>query len=329
MKTELELRHLRAFVTVVETGAHARAARELGISQSTVSETLSALERTLGVAVFLKGAKRSMPTRAGEALLPYARRMLALSSELVTELGKVSSNVSATLVVAAVESLSTYVLPSPLAVLRAHWPSARLQVIAATCPEIRESVATGKSDLGFVIETDTAVDDRSIVAKIRLVIVASPAHPLAGRNATPEQLRAYDFYMSDAVGDYYQVLRQLFDVVQMPLPRTQALGTVEGVKRGIVVGGMALGLLPEHAVAQDLLEGVLAEVAVRPNLQGLVMRVIRSPENVSSPMVDELLELVRDSRLNTGMLTLPKDRDRSAAAVSAAVRTAKVRQAAT
>jgi hypothetical protein len=39
VRTELELRHLRVFVTVVETGGHTRAARSLGVSQSTVSET--------------------------------------------------------------------------------------------------------------------------------------------------------------------------------------------------------------------------------------------------------------------------------------------------
>ncbi len=57
MKTELELRHLRVFAAVVDAGTHTRAARALGISQSTVSETLSALERTLGVELFRKAGK--------------------------------------------------------------------------------------------------------------------------------------------------------------------------------------------------------------------------------------------------------------------------------
>ena len=58
--------------------------------------------------------------------------MLALASECVTELAKVSTNVSATLVVAAVESLSAYVLPSPLAALRTRWPKARFEVVSGT-----------------------------------------------------------------------------------------------------------------------------------------------------------------------------------------------------
>ena len=69
MKTELELRHLRVFAAVVDAGTHTRAARALGMSQSTVSETLSALERTLGVALLLKGSKGALAlTPSGEVL---------------------------------------------------------------------------------------------------------------------------------------------------------------------------------------------------------------------------------------------------------------------
>lgn len=295
MKTELELRHLRVFVSVVESGAYTRAARMLDISQSTVSETLSSLERTLGTAVFRKGAKGSTLTPAGEALLPYARRMLALTSELVAELASVTTSVSSTLVVVAVESLSTYVLPSRLATLRARWPNARLEVVTGTCNEIRERVAARTCDLGLMLEVESGIDDDSILARTRLVIVASPAHPFANRRVSSDQLRTCDFYMSDAAGDYHKVLRQHFEDAQTPLPRTQALGTVEGVKRGILTGETALGLLPAHAVEQELRDGVLSEVTASPPLQGLAMRAIVSPGVPFSPMVDALIEDLRAS----------------------------------
>ena len=299
MKTELELRQLRVFVAVVEQGSHARAARTLGISQSTISETLSALERTLGTPIFRKANKGSMLTPTGEALLPHARRMIALSSELVADLAKVSTDVSATLVVAAVESLSAYVLPGPLAALRERWPKARLEVVTGICSEIRESVAGGKCDLGLILEADAGVEDSSILAKTRLVIFGSPAHPFANRSASPDHLGSCDFYMSDAAGDYHQVLRQYFEAAQTPLPKTQALGTVEGVKRGILAGGNALGLLPAHAVARELRDGELAEVRVSPSLRGLAMRAVLST-GATSPITDDLLRSLRDSTLRSG-----------------------------
>src|SRR5262249_11508522 len=250
VKSELELRHLRAFVAVVDTGGHTRAARSLGVSQSTVSETLIALERALGTELFRKGAKGATLTRSGEAVLPYARRILALTSELVGHLASVTTEVKATLAVAAVESISTYVLPPRLAALREKWPSVRLEVATGVCTEIRESVAAGKSDLGLVLEGDAGQRDDSVLTTARLVIFGGPKHPLAGTKASADELRLCDFYMSDAAGDYHQALRHHFEAAQLPQPRTQALGTVEGVKRGILAGGAALGLLPAHAVKQ-------------------------------------------------------------------------------
>jgi DNA-binding transcriptional LysR family regulator len=296
VKTELELRHLRVFMTVVETGPHTHAARALGLSQSTVSETLTALERALGMPVFHKGRKGPSLTPTGEALLPYARRILALTSELVGELATVSMQVNATLVVAAVESLSAYVLPSRLAALRARWPKARLEVVTATCPEIRDSVAAGKCDLGLTLEADRGIDDDSVLAEGRLVIVGAPSHPFAKRTASPHQLPHGDFYTSDASGDYHQMLRQYFEVAELPAPRTQSLGTYEGVKRGILAGGTALGLVPAHAVATELRDAVLSEIVMTPALPKLVMRAVFA-QTPASPMVDELVSSLRDSLL--------------------------------
>jgi DNA-binding transcriptional LysR family regulator len=297
VRTELELRHLRVFVTVVETGGHTRAARSLGVSQSTVSETLISLERSLGAELFRKNTRGVALSRSGEALLPYARRMLALSGELAARIAGVTSEVKATLAVAAVESISTYVLPTRLAALREKWPRVSIEVATRVCAEIRDSVAAGQSDLGLVLEVDAGQPDDTVLTPARLVILAAPAHPLAGRKASAEALRRHDFYMSDAAGDYHQVLRRHFEAAEVPPPRMQALGTVEGVKRGILSGGEALGLLPAHAVQQELAAGMLAEVRVSRPLPGLVLRAVLGPESADSPIVEDLVRGLRGLKL--------------------------------
>jgi DNA-binding transcriptional LysR family regulator len=303
MKTELELRHLRVFAAVVDAGTHTRAARTLGISQSTVSETLSALERTLGVGLFRKAAKGMALTPSGEILLAYAQRMFVLTSELVGALADASSEVKATLVVSAVESVGAYVLPSRLAALRARWPAVRVEVLTGSCEEIRDRVAQGESDVGLVLEPETGPGVGAILAKARLLILGAPTHPLARRGATAEQLRHCDFYMCDASGNYHQALRQLFDGAQVPAPRMQAIGTIEGVKRGVLAGGTALGLLPEHAVEPELRDGVLTEVRVRPALPSVVLRAVLAPGAPRSPVVEELLDSLRGSPRRGLLLT--------------------------
>jgi DNA-binding transcriptional LysR family regulator len=103
--------------------------------------------------------------------------------------------------------------------------------------------------------------------------------------------------MSDAAGDYHQALRRFFGAAELPQPRTHPLGTVEAVKRGILAGGTALGLLPAHAVKQELAAGALAEVRVRPPLPGLVLRAVLGPGSANSPLVEELVRSLRDLAL--------------------------------
>ena len=56
----------------------------------------------------------------------------------------------------------------------------------------------------------------------------------------------------------------------------------------------ALGLLPEHAVAQELREGMLAEVRLTPQLAPLVLRPVLGVGK-SSPLIEDLLESLRGS----------------------------------
>ena len=296
MKTELELRHLRVFAAVVEAGTHTRAARALGLSQSTVSETLTAIERALGVELFRKAARGTLAlTPSGEVLLKYSRQMFALSSELAGALASSSKGVKATLVVSAVESIGAYVLPSRLADLRARWPAVRVEVLTGSCREIRERVATGESDLGLVLEPEAGPDEGAILAKARLLILGAPSHPLSRGIAAVDELRRCDFYMCDAGGNYHQALKQHFEAAGARAPRMQAMGTIEGVKRGILAGGTTLGLLPEHAVETELRDRVLAEVRVRPALPRVVLRAVMAPDALSSPVVEDLIETLRGS----------------------------------
>jgi len=305
VKTELELRHLRVFAAVVDASTHTRAARALGLSQSTVSETLSALERAVGVELFRKAARGALAlTPSGEVLLGYARRMSALSNELVDALARASSDVKATLVVSAVESIGAYVLPQRLALLRARWPAVRVEVLTGSCADIRERVTAGESDLGLVLEPETGpvTGASETLAKARLLILGAPTHPMTRGQARPEDLRRCDFYMCDAAGNYHQALLRYFEAAGVEAPRMQAMGTIEGVKCSVLAGGTALGLLPEHAVESELRDGLLAEVRIAKALPFVVLRAVTAPGAPHSPVVDDLIDALRGSP-HSGRLT--------------------------
>ena len=72
----LELRHLRALVAVAEVQTFTDAAIALGTSQASISRSVAALERALGVRVFLRTTRSVSPTAAGKRIIEHARRVL-------------------------------------------------------------------------------------------------------------------------------------------------------------------------------------------------------------------------------------------------------------
>ena len=85
MQGQLELKHLRCLVAIVDTGSFTDAAIELGVSQAAVSRTLLALEEILGVRVLHRTSRSVTATTAGVQVLARARRLLADADDLVRD----------------------------------------------------------------------------------------------------------------------------------------------------------------------------------------------------------------------------------------------------
>jgi DNA-binding transcriptional LysR family regulator len=82
---DLELRHLRCLVAIVDSGTFTDAAIELGISQAAVSRSLMTLEHVLGVRLLHRTSRNITPTTAGVQALAHARQILAAADNLVAE----------------------------------------------------------------------------------------------------------------------------------------------------------------------------------------------------------------------------------------------------
>jgi DNA-binding transcriptional LysR family regulator len=82
---DLELRHLRCLVAIVDSGTFTDAAIELGISQAAASRNLMALEQVLGVRLLHRTSRTITPTTAGVHVLAHARQVLAAAGNLVAE----------------------------------------------------------------------------------------------------------------------------------------------------------------------------------------------------------------------------------------------------
>jgi molybdate transport repressor ModE-like protein len=300
----VEVRHLRALVALVDSGSMTAAAQALGMAQSTVSEAMSALDRTLGTPAVARrrGARGSDLTAAGRALLPYARRVLAALEDAQTAVAAVTREARAVVDIVANESVSTYLLPEVLAVLRQQWPGTRFSVTVATCQTARDGLAQGKYDVGFLLaaaEAEAEAEAREVglpLADVRLVLLCGAEHPLAPPGNVPvprARLAPFRVFTSDSSGDFHALLHGFFHADGLPGPRLEASGTIDAVKRSVLADRLALGVLPEYAVAEELRNGRMRAVPVRPSLPRLRLAAHLCGVRPTGPAAAEVIKVLR------------------------------------
>jgi len=297
----LEIRHLRALVALVDSGSMTAAAEALGMAQSTVSEAMSALDRTLGTPAVARrrGARGSELTAAGRALLPYARRVLAALEDARTAVAAVTREARATVDIVANESVSTYLLPEALAVLRQRWPGTRFSVTVATCQAVRDGLAQGRYDVGFLLATAAveagAREGGLPLADVRLVLFCGAEHPLAPGNGPVPRVRLAPFriFTSDSSGDFHALLHGFFHADGLPGPRLEASGTIDAVKRSVLADRLALGVLPDYAVAEELRNGRMRALPVRPGLPPLRLAAHLCGVRPTGPAAADLVQVLR------------------------------------
>lgn len=288
-------------MAVTDTGGFTRAARSLNVSQSTVSENIAALERTLGTAVLRKGRRSVQLTPAGTALLPHARRLLAGMDAALKDVATSEAEVEVTVAIGTSESVSAYVLPPVLAALRASRPATQYQVTPAVCKDIRAGIGTGRFDIGLVLEPPTVGGDEEIITidESSLVVFGQGSHPLfEGRRrerVATAALGEHELYLSDAAGSFHGVMRRYFQAEGFNPTRIISTGSIEGVKRSVLADDRALGLLPMYAIAEDLASDRFTDVLLVTPLPQIVLRALL-PRRGQVFGATELVEALRGLR---------------------------------
>jgi len=149
----LEVRHLRSFAAVAEHGSFAVAARELGYTQSAISQQVRAFERIVGASVFRRhpGGRRPVElTEEGESLLAHAHRLLARVEATRADLAAVALGEQGRVAVATTQSIGARILPAALARYRADRPRAEVEIRElTTIDDLLAAVESGVVDIAF------------------------------------------------------------------------------------------------------------------------------------------------------------------------------------
>jgi DNA-binding transcriptional LysR family regulator len=171
MIRNLDMTALRSFVAVADAGGVTRAAGFLNLTQSAVSMQIKRLEDVLGLELLDRSARRVGLTAAGEQLLGYARRMLALNDEVF---GRLTHDAYEGEIVLGVPHDIVYpVIPGVLQRLHADYPRMKVNLISSFTRILKDQFGRGACDI--ILTTEDSVDPGGeTLVELPLVWIGAP-----------------------------------------------------------------------------------------------------------------------------------------------------------
>lgn len=256
----MEMRQLRYFLAVAEHQNFTRAAEAVHVSQPSLSVQIRALEEELGSPLFHRLGRHVQLTEAGELLREHAERAVRDLEQAAQAIRELTGAERGRLLVGALSTVNTYLIPPVVSLFRKRFPRIQLQVHARPSLEIESDLLANRLDLGLCLLPVS--DNRLAVAKLfdeTLCLVGPPAKRLTRQRVRMREVGALPLILMPA--DY--CLRKMIEAEcakvgvrpHVSIEMTSPEGILEAVNQG---AGWT----------------ILPELYVRHRLAGHVLRVV-------------------------------------------------------
>lgn len=286
----MDLSDLRIFCAVVREGGITRAAERLRRVQSNVTTRVRQLEEDLGVALFVRQGKRLHLAPAGQVLLDFADRLLALADEARNAVQ--DTRPRGTFRLGAMESTAAVRLPGPLSEYHRRYPGVVLELRTGNPQVLATAIVAGELDAALVAEPIADAPFEKMPAfEEELVIVAAANHPPIGKKGSlpktvivfehgcPHRKRLEDWYASRG---------------ELP-ERAIELSSYHAML-GCIVVGMGIALLPK-SVLSTFPERRRLSVHAMPRGRNSAQTVLIWRKGARSSKIDVLIDLLKTPRI--------------------------------
>jgi DNA-binding transcriptional LysR family regulator len=248
----MELRQLRYFAAVAGRGNFTRAAEDLHLAQSALSQQVRRLERELGVELLRRTSRRAELTQAGEIVLTRATRVLSEVEALRSEVDELSGLLRGRVVVGGVLPAGGVDLPALLLSFKGLHPDVEVQLREGTASEMVDRLRRDEIDAAIAMVEPDEVPQTLVAQRLGeepLGLAMSPDDALGGRKRVRfEDLHGRPF-VSFRVGSAVRgvVDHALADAGVVPL---MAFETNDlSMMRAVVARGLGVAVLPETVAA--------------------------------------------------------------------------------
>lgn len=263
-------RRLQVFHTVAKQLSFTKAADLLFMTQPAVTFQVKQLEEHFNTRLFDRSHGKIALTSAGDLVLHYAERILALSAELETRMGEITGEIRGPLLIGASTTIAEFMLPRILGEFSVLHPEVQARLTVANSDTIEHRVADHSLDVGLIESPSHLVTlSTEACSEDELVVICGPKHKLAtATSLTPQQLAAFPYISRESGSGTREFTDAYFSragISPEDLNTVMELGSPEAVK-GMVETGLGYAIVSRTTITKELSLGLLIAIPLKPKL---------------------------------------------------------------
>lgn len=293
----MDVHRLEIFCKVVEFKSFTKAAKALSLSQPTVSEHVRAVEEQLGERLIDRLGREIAPTPAGKVFYQYARNIIQMCAEAVQAMEQFKGNLSGVLVLGASTIPGTYMLPRLVGEFKVLHPAIRITLRISDTERVIGEVMEGSLETGLIGSkwNDRRLELEELFAD-ELVLTVFPGHRWSQRGRIEsKEIAGEPFILRERGSGTRMVMTRIleehgFDISR--LAEVAEMGSTEAVRQGIK-SKIGVSILSRHAVAEDIEQGRLHEVAISGIRFYRPLYLVRRKNRRLSPLCSAFIDFLK------------------------------------
>lgn len=297
----MNLKQLEAFVRVAETKSFSLTAKQLYLTQPTVSAHIASLEKELNSCLLVRNTKGVALSEAGKELYAYAEQILELERKIKERFGLSGADGGSVLRVAASTVPAQYLMPGILAAFCRAYPSEQIKVMESDSAGVVEMIRTHKADLGF---TGTVIEKGNCIYlpfyEDELVLITPASERFVRRRELGGDIGAWireePFVMREEGSGTRRETERILAGRGMSLSEFIVAAVVENpetVKRS-VENGVGISILSRLTAKEEIKSGRLLEFSLGETGGKRAINLVYDAGYPSLPAADKLIQTVKD-----------------------------------
>ncbi len=262
----MDLWQLHIFCKVVEHKSFSKAAKIVQISQPTISSHIKDLENHFGCRLIDRLSREAVPTKAGELLYQYARRLLTLRDETEMAIHEFNGKIKGKLVVGGSTIPGGYILPMIIGAFSKHYPEVSIHLIIGDTRKIINDTLSGECELGIVgavAKDESVYQEKLIEDDMKLVIpfdhkwAAKKSLPLATLLKEPFIIRESGSGTLESVETNLNTKGYSIRDFNIAVVMGSTAAVIQGIKSKVGVS-----IISTVAISEDLQSGKLKALSI-------------------------------------------------------------------